>query len=186
MGCEVLTHFVSYHNWKQAFFKAAFPNGTHTTVEDYARDICVKPSDPKMATCCGDLQRKLQAAFALLHEPFVVPEYLQVQRILQAIPKHERAEVQKIANHANEVVSTHEELFRHLSAIDEEHRLAVESAMHANIKAHKASLRGVFGSSSHADLPQPVVAQQRSVDQLCPESPYCSGQLAQSPTKSLL
>eukprot|EP00873_Tetraselmis_striata_P041524 jgi/Tetstr1/461788/TSEL_006875.t1 len=93
MGCEVLTHFVNYQDWKQAFFKAAFPNGIQTTVGDYARNICIKPSDPKMATCCVDLQRKLQAAFALLHEPFVVPEYLQVQRILQAIPKHERAEV---------------------------------------------------------------------------------------------
>eukprot|EP00873_Tetraselmis_striata_P014861 jgi/Tetstr1/435125/TSEL_024093.t1 len=102
MGCEVLTHFVNYQDWKQAFFKAAFPNGIQTTVGDYARNICIKPSDPKMATCCVDLQRKLQAAFALLHEPFVVPEYLQVQRILQAIPKHERAEVQKMANHNNE------------------------------------------------------------------------------------
>eukprot|EP00873_Tetraselmis_striata_P029092 jgi/Tetstr1/449356/TSEL_003869.t1 len=140
MGCEVLTHFVNYKDWKQAFFKAAFLNGIQTTVGDYARDICVKPSDPnKMGTCCVDLQRKLQAAFALLHEPFVVPEYLQVHRILQAIPKHERAEVQKMVNHANETVSTHEVLFRHLSAIDEEHRLAVETAKkrQANIKTHK-------------------------------------------------
>eukprot|EP00873_Tetraselmis_striata_P035925 jgi/Tetstr1/456189/TSEL_042957.t1 len=139
MGCEVLTHFVNYQDWKQAFFKAAFPKGIQTTVGDYARDICIKPSDPKMATCCVDLQRKLQAAFALLHELFAVPEYLQVQCILQAIPKHERAEVQKMANHANEAVSTHEVLFRHLSAIDEEHGLAVEIAQRrqANIKKHK-------------------------------------------------
>eukprot|EP00873_Tetraselmis_striata_P021043 jgi/Tetstr1/441307/TSEL_029558.t1 len=66
MGCEVLTHFVNYQDWKQVFFKVAFPNGIQTT----------------------------------------------------AIPKHERAEVQKMANHANEAVSTHEVLFRHLSAID--------------------------------------------------------------------
>eukprot|EP00873_Tetraselmis_striata_P016161 jgi/Tetstr1/436425/TSEL_025255.t1 len=86
MGCEVVTHFASYHDWKQAFSKAAFPNGIQTAVGDYARDsICVKPSDPEMATCCVDLQRKLQAAFALLHEPFAVHEYLQVQRISQAI-----------------------------------------------------------------------------------------------------
>eukprot|EP00873_Tetraselmis_striata_P045885 jgi/Tetstr1/466149/TSEL_010710.t1 len=113
MGCEVLPHFANYQDWKQAFFYAAFPNGIQTAVGDYARDICIKPTDPKMATCCVDLQRKPQAAFALLRRPFAVPEYLQVQRILQAIPKHERAEVQKMANHANEAVSTHEVLFRH-------------------------------------------------------------------------
>eukprot|EP00873_Tetraselmis_striata_P012370 jgi/Tetstr1/432634/TSEL_022002.t1 len=139
MGCEVLTHFASYHDWKQAFFKAAFPNGIQTTVGDYARDIRVKPSDPEMATCCVGLRRKLQAAFALLHEPFALHEYLQVQRILRTIPTHERAEVHKMANHANETVSTHEVLFQHLSAVYEEHRLAVESAKkkHANNKAHK-------------------------------------------------
>eukprot|EP00873_Tetraselmis_striata_P046254 jgi/Tetstr1/466518/TSEL_011025.t1 len=152
MGCEVLTHFVNYQDWKQAFFKAAFPNDIQTTVGDYARNICIKPSDPKMATCCVDLQRKLQAAFALLHEPFVVPEYLQVQRILQAIPKHERAEVQKMANHNNEVVSTHEVLFRHLSAIDEEHRVAVEIAQRrqANIKKHKRGYEEYSGAAAVA------------------------------------
>eukprot|EP00873_Tetraselmis_striata_P018755 jgi/Tetstr1/439019/TSEL_027511.t1 len=34
MGCEVLTHFANYQEWKQAFFKAAFPNACQTTVGD--------------------------------------------------------------------------------------------------------------------------------------------------------
>eukprot|EP00873_Tetraselmis_striata_P008137 jgi/Tetstr1/428401/TSEL_001839.t1 len=33
MGCEVLTNIATYHDWKQAFFKAAFPsNGIQTAV----------------------------------------------------------------------------------------------------------------------------------------------------------
>eukprot|EP00873_Tetraselmis_striata_P041908 jgi/Tetstr1/462172/TSEL_007237.t1 len=186
MGCEVWTHFANYQDWKQASFKAAFPGGIQTAVGEYARDICIKPSDLKMATCCVDLQRKLQAAFALLHEPFALPEYLQVQRILQAIPKHERAEVQKMANHANEAVSTHEVLFRNLSAIEEEHRLAVEIAKrrHANTKNHKRRYEDYSGRCHMPTSTNPWSRNNgASTSSAPPKSSCCSQQLPQSSTK---
>eukprot|EP00873_Tetraselmis_striata_P004036 jgi/Tetstr1/424300/TSEL_014868.t1 len=185
MGCEVLTHFVNYQDWKQAFFKAAFPNGIQTTVGDYAHDICIKPSDPKMATCCVDLQRKLQAAFALLHDPFVVPQYLLVQRIFQAIPKHERAEVQKMANHANETFSTHEVLFRHLSAIDEEHRLAVETAKRrpANIKNQKRHYEEYSGRRHMPTFTNPWSRNNGASTSSAPSRPNAQVSLPNRPPK---